>query len=120
MALVNGMLHFVAFASLFLAYHKTKISYTRGRHYGTNCKRVLMSEQEKENCILKNAHENQCLPLIVSHVDTKSIVSKSGISGQAYAINPYVGCQHACKYCYFHADFRIIRRNVFYSNIMMI
>lgn len=40
------------------------------------------------------------LPLIVNHIDVKSIVSKSGISGQTYAINPYVGCQHACRYCY--------------------
>lgn len=40
------------------------------------------------------------LPLIVNYVDVKSIVSKSGISGQTYAINPYVGCQHACRYCY--------------------
>ena len=40
------------------------------------------------------------LPLIINHVDVKSIVSKSGISGQTYVINPYVGCQHACRYCY--------------------
>lgn len=40
------------------------------------------------------------LPLIINHIDVKSVVSKSGISGQTYAINPYVGCQHACRYCY--------------------
>ena len=40
------------------------------------------------------------LPLIINHIDVKNIVSKSGISGQTYAINPYVGCQHACRYCY--------------------
>lgn len=45
-------------------------------------------------------HAAQRLPLIVGHIDTKNIVSKSGIFGQTYAINPYVGCQHACKYCY--------------------
>lgn len=30
----------------------------------------------------------------------KSILSKSGIPGVQYAINPYVGCEHACVYCY--------------------
>lgn len=44
--------------------------------------------------------DRRCLPLIINHVDVKNIVSKSGISGQTYAINPYVGCQHACRYCY--------------------
>lgn len=30
----------------------------------------------------------------------KSILNLSRISGITYAINPYVGCQHACSYCY--------------------
>lgn len=30
----------------------------------------------------------------------KSILNSSRIEGVAYAINPYVGCQHACIYCY--------------------
>lgn len=30
----------------------------------------------------------------------KSILNPSRISGVTYAINPYVGCQHACSYCY--------------------
>lgn len=30
----------------------------------------------------------------------KSIISKSGIYGVDYSINPYIGCQHGCKYCY--------------------
>ncbi len=30
----------------------------------------------------------------------RSILSKSGIGGIAYCINPYVGCAHACTYCY--------------------
>lgn len=47
-----------------------------------------------------NSHQSRHMLPIISHVDTKNIVSKSGISGQTYAINPYVGCQHACKYCY--------------------
>ncbi len=30
----------------------------------------------------------------------KSVLNPSRIGGVAYAINPYVGCQHACSYCY--------------------
>ena len=30
----------------------------------------------------------------------KTILSKSGIPGVEYAINPYTGCEHACVYCY--------------------
>ena len=33
----------------------------------------------------------------------KSALTKSGIGGVDYVINPYVGCAHACVYCY--ADF---------------
>lgn len=36
--------------------------------------------------------------MIVREIFTKSILSKSQI--QDYAINPYVGCSHACRYCY--------------------
>ena len=30
----------------------------------------------------------------------KGILSKSGIAGIDYAVNPYLGCSHACVYCY--------------------
>ncbi|OPX85877.1 MAG: Radical SAM superfamily protein [Pelotomaculum sp. PtaB.Bin104] len=30
----------------------------------------------------------------------KSALSKTGIPGYEYCINPYVGCAHACLYCY--------------------
>jgi len=38
--------------------------------------------------------------LIVRDIECKSILSKSGITGVDYAINPYVGCAHGCVYCY--------------------
>ena len=38
--------------------------------------------------------------LRVCEVMAKSILNPSQISGVAYAINPYVGCQHGCVYCY--------------------
>ncbi|MHA2303375.1 MAG: hypothetical protein ACXACD_20735 [Candidatus Thorarchaeota archaeon] len=36
----------------------------------------------------------------VSSVEAKSIITKSNIPGIDYVINPYIGCQHACIYCY--------------------
>ncbi|MBI5229229.1 radical SAM protein [Candidatus Micrarchaeota archaeon] len=30
----------------------------------------------------------------------KSVLNKSGIYGIDYALNPYLGCMHGCKYCY--------------------
>ena len=38
--------------------------------------------------------------LRINEVTVKSILNPSRISGVTYAINPYVGCQHACVYCY--------------------
>ena len=36
----------------------------------------------------------------VNEINARTILSKSGIPGMDYCINPYVGCAHACKYCY--------------------
>ena len=38
--------------------------------------------------------------LVVREVECKSILTKSGIPSVDYAINPYVGCEHGCVYCY--------------------
>jgi DNA repair photolyase len=40
---------------------------------------------------------------MLRETQARSILNKSGISGIDYTINPYVGCRHACLYCY--ADF---------------
>jgi len=40
------------------------------------------------------------MKLLVKEVIAKSILSKSGIPGADYCINPYIGCSHACRYCY--------------------
>ena len=37
---------------------------------------------------------------MIREKQVKSILSKSGIPGVDYCLNPYVGCAHACKYCY--------------------
>lgn len=36
----------------------------------------------------------------VKEVFVKSVLSKSGIYGIDYSINPYFGCMHGCVYCY--------------------
>jgi len=36
----------------------------------------------------------------ITEITCKSILTKSGIEGIDYAINPYVGCGHGCVYCY--------------------
>ncbi len=36
----------------------------------------------------------------VKHIETKSVMTKSNTPIGGYSVNPYVGCPHACKYCY--------------------
>lgn len=38
--------------------------------------------------------------LTVREIPCRSILTKSGIEGVDYAVNPYVGCEHGCVYCY--------------------
>jgi DNA repair photolyase len=38
--------------------------------------------------------------LVIQEKRVKSILSKSGIPGVDYCVNPYVGCSHGCRYCY--------------------
>ncbi len=38
--------------------------------------------------------------MIIKEITTKSIISRSNLPVCEYAVNPYVGCTHACKYCY--------------------
>ena len=41
--------------------------------------------------------------MLVDHRQVKSVISKSNLPIAGFTVNPYVGCAHACKYCY--ADF---------------
>lgn len=36
----------------------------------------------------------------VREIKCKTLMGRSGIQDVDYAINPYIGCQHACLYCY--------------------
>ena len=41
--------------------------------------------------------------MIINHREVKSVISKSNLPIAGFTVNPYIGCAHACKYCY--ADF---------------
>lgn len=36
----------------------------------------------------------------IKEIHTKTIMTKSSLPVGGYSVNPYVGCPHACKYCY--------------------
>ncbi len=38
--------------------------------------------------------------MLVRPIEVKSILSKSNLPVGDYSVNPYVGCTHACRYCY--------------------
>jgi len=40
------------------------------------------------------------MSLIIKEVYAKSVLSRSGIEGISYTVNPYIGCSHGCCYCY--------------------
>lgn len=38
--------------------------------------------------------------MVLKEIETKSVLTKSNLPVSDYSVNPYVGCPHACKYCY--------------------
>lgn len=37
---------------------------------------------------------------IIREIEVQSVMTKSSLPVGGYSVNPYVGCPHACKYCY--------------------
>lgn len=37
---------------------------------------------------------------VIKETKVRSVLSKTGIPGKKFCINPYAGCAHACRYCY--------------------
>ena len=37
---------------------------------------------------------------VIHQIETKSVITKTDVPVCDYAVNPYVGCTHGCKYCY--------------------
>lgn len=40
------------------------------------------------------------MALIIKDIEVNGILTKSNLPVSDYSVNPYVGCTHACKYCY--------------------
>lgn len=40
------------------------------------------------------------MALVIKEKAVKSVLSKTGIPGASYCLNPYTGCAHGCLYCY--------------------
>ena len=38
--------------------------------------------------------------MVIREIEVKSVMTKSNLPVSDYSVNPYVGCSHACKYCY--------------------
>ena len=38
--------------------------------------------------------------IIFKEIQTKTVMTKSNLPVADFSVNPYVGCEHACKYCY--------------------
>ena len=38
--------------------------------------------------------------MVIKEVEVKDIMTKTNLPVSDFAVNPYVGCTHACKYCY--------------------
>lgn len=38
--------------------------------------------------------------MIIKDIEVKSVMTKSNLPVADFSVNPYVGCAHACKYCY--------------------
>jgi DNA repair photolyase len=40
------------------------------------------------------------MKIAINEITARSILTKTGIPDIDYCLNPYVGCSHACRYCY--------------------
>ena len=38
--------------------------------------------------------------MVIKEIEVKNIMTKTNLPVSDFAVNPYVGCTHACKYCY--------------------
>lgn len=66
------------------------------RHH---CRRVFCQSHKTK---IKKAIRKQpfVIHMIIQEIKSKKILVRSRIQEKAYCLNPYIGCQHGCRYCY--------------------
>lgn len=40
------------------------------------------------------------MEMIIKEIEVKNVITKSNLPVCDFSVNPYTGCEHACKYCY--------------------
>jgi DNA repair photolyase len=80
------------------------------RVIGSQNAKMLLLANEKINAeealrmglINKIVKQEDLLPEAMKYAETtcKTALSKSGLPGLDYSLNPYTGCEHGCIYCY--------------------
>jgi DNA repair photolyase len=67
-------------------------------------KRIIYNQQYKNKGILATITRDRGLILniymTIREIQCKTAIGKCGFPGGGWSINPYVGCEHACEYCY--------------------
>ena len=61
---------------------------------------------------MKTADMAEVTKPVIKEIRAKSILSKSNLPVCEYAVNPYVGCTHGCRYCYANDSPGRVRENV--------
>lgn len=47
-----------------------------------------------------NLNHLEVIKMIIKKIETKGIMTTSNLPVADYSVNPYIGCEHACQYCY--------------------
>ena len=59
----------------------------------------MQKEKTGELCGSSEVRGNT-VTMLPQEIRTKSVLTKSNLPVSDYSVNPYVGCTHACRYCY--------------------
>lgn len=62
--------------------------------------RIYMNKQVIYDLFEEKIKEQPESGVLIKRIETKSVLTKSNQPVSDYSVTPYVGCTHACKYCY--------------------